>query len=235
MRGLAYIFEEYHKEIKGILYKKCTTHKDIFPEEDEWMPATTEYYYSNDKNKTIGLHPECKRCTVIKSGKWLKDNPESKKASVKKHYSTPQGKMNTRNRNQKWRDNGGLNDFYANNPDSKKKYTNNRKIKNHKIPIKQWLSCKNYFGNACAYCGLPAEKHFKKYKGQLKLYDLHKEHADDQGANDLSNCLPSCGICNSEKHTSSLEKWYNENNPKFNVERLNKIQQWLNGDYKNYI
>jgi len=53
--------------------------------------------------------------------------------------------------------------------------------------------------------------------------------------NDLSNCVPSCKQCNSQKHTDSLEEWYNEDNIKYSKRRFNRIHKWLDGDYKKYI
>jgi hypothetical protein len=67
------------------------------------------------------------------------------------------------------------------------------------------------------------------------LSDFHKEHIDDDGANDLSNCVPSCKLCNSYKHQYIFDDWYNKNNPNFNQDRLNKIIKWLNEDYKLYL
>lgn len=69
----------------------------------------------------------------------------------------------------------------------------------------------------------------------MKQFDLHKEHVDDSGANDLSNCVPSCQSCNSSKNIFSLEEWYTEDNLNFTEERLSKIYRWLNEDYLKYI
>jgi hypothetical protein len=105
---------------------------------------------------------------------------------------------------------------------------------------REWISCKSYFINengawCCAYCGLPIEEHFKTYNGELKNVDFHKEHVIHNGADDLSNCIPSCQSCNCQKWEFQLEEWYNESNPNFTQERLNKIYKWLQFDYKLYI
>jgi hypothetical protein len=65
--------------------------------------------------------------------------------------------------------------------------------------------------------------------------DLHKEHAINKGTNDLSNCVPSCYTCNSIKHDKDYIDWYTKNNPLYNEERLQLIEQWLNDEYKKYI
>jgi len=87
----------------------------------------------------------------------------------------------------------------------------------------------------CCYCGLHVDNHYRKFKNKLQKLDLHKEHADNNGSNDLSNCIPSCLICNSQKWEFPLDVWYNENNPNFTQERYDKILNWLDKDYKKII
>ncbi len=107
--------------------------------------------------------------------------------------------------------------------------------KKHEITKNEWELCKEYFVYKCAYCGLPIEEHYNQYKGEIRLTDFHKEHVNHDGSNDLSNCIPSCKNCNSEKHTSTLEEWYNKENENFTEERLEKILNWLNNDYIKYL
>jgi len=78
------------------------------------------------------------------------------------------------------------------------------------------------------------------YKGILKLQDLHKEHFDHDGNNEIDNCIPSCHSCNSSKRKFSFEEWYRPDNKRlkngtYNEERKNKILKWINEDCKNYI
>ena len=122
--------------------------------------------------------------------------------------------------------------FQLENPNKISQYNKNRLHKNHKINTKEWTSCKDYFKNengewCCAYCGKLFKDHYRIYAGKLKKIDLHKEHVDDKGNNDLSNCVPACLNCNSSKHTYILEFWYNENHPNFTQARLDKINKWL--------
>lgn len=97
--------------------------------------------------------------------------------------------------------------------------------KNHEISAEEWGICKQYFSNSCAYCGLTEENCLDKYNQVL-----HKEHVDCNGLNDITNCVPSCKSCNSQKWILSLEEWYNEDNPAFDEERLNRIHKWLSED-----
>jgi hypothetical protein len=154
----------------------------------------------------------------------------------KKYLSNPE-KLNHINktiRERRQRD-GKFRKWQQDNKDKIKQYQENRKQHGeHKITKKEWESCKKYFNNQCAYCGLPLEEHYIFYKGERRLGDFHKEHVDHEGSNDLSNCIPSCKNCNSSKHDIKLENWYTETNQRFSKERLDKIHKWLNEDYKLY-
>jgi 5-methylcytosine-specific restriction endonuclease McrA len=119
------------------------------------------------------------------------------------------------------------------NPEKLKNY--GLKKRKHNITIKEWQDCKNYFNNECAYCGLPIENNYVKYANKLVLSDLHKEHVDDVGSDELDNCVPACKVCNSEKGSYRLDDWYNKENKKWSEERYNKIINWINDDYKQYI
>jgi hypothetical protein len=107
--------------------------------------------------------------------------------------------------------------------------------KKHEITKNEWENCKNYFNYRCAYCGLAIEEHYIIYNGILKLGDFHRDHADDEGRNDLSNCIPACKSCNTSKSNKDLLEWYDVDNDNFNTERLFKINKWLNEDYLKYI
>lgn len=74
------------------------------------------------------------------------------------------------------------------------------------------------------------EDHFFKNK-----QDLHKEHAIHDGKNDLSNCVPSCRYCNSQKWEFPLDEWYSEGNPIYNVINKNKIIKWMEEDHKKFL
>ena len=106
-------------------------------------------------------------------------------------------------------------------------YGKKRYAKKHEIYDIEWENCKKYFDYKCAYCGLPIEEHYFPYNNEMKLYDFHKEHVIDEGKNDLRNCIPSCSSCNTQKHTKSLNNWYNSINPNYTYERYYKIYLWL--------
>ena len=125
---------------------------------------------------------------------------------------------------------GKVKEWIKNNPDKLKGYVANHQ--SHNITKKEWEYCKQYFNYECAYCGLPLSEHYRKYKGERIKSDFHKEHVDHNGTNDLSNCIPSCTSCNSQKWKFELDTFYNESNGNYTQERYDKIKQWLNEDYK---
>ena len=228
-------YEENHRINNKILEKKCNRHYIYFPSESEWMPCTIEYFYTNKKNKSDGLHPTCKKCERLKAIKWKKENPERFAISQAKVEAKKERKISNRKRAEKQRKAGKQKEWQLKNPDKVAEYNQTRQHKNHKITITEWDACKEYFNNSCAYCGLKIEDHYRKYAGQQQKIDLHKEHADYNGNDDLSNCIPSCGSCNDKKWKFTLDEWYNKDNPVYIENRYNKIVQWLNYDYKLYI
>jgi hypothetical protein len=194
-------------------------------------------FYSQKKIKKDGTewiyyNPECKQCTKLRSKQWKKKNPEkvainNKKMRPNRSKYKQKIKEKVREQTRNWQ---------LNNPEKVKEYNRYRWLhKKHEINTNEWEACKNYFNYRCCYCGLPIEEHYIMYRGKTQLGDFHKEHVDDNGSNDLSNCIPSCKSCNSSKRQSTFDEWYNTNNTNFTYERLEKINKWLEDDYKKYI
>jgi len=84
-----YPYEQYHKYINGVLYKKCVYHEEYFPNEDPWFECTNEFFYINPKNKSDGLCPACIKCSRLKSRQWQIDNPERYKETCYKKNRNP--------------------------------------------------------------------------------------------------------------------------------------------------
>ncbi|UYC94539.1 HNH endonuclease [Bacillus thuringiensis] len=62
----------------------------------------------------------------------------------------------------------------------------------------EWIECKRYFANRCAYCGESVEK-------------LEQEHfisIENGGPFTKENMLPACKSCNSSKRDRDFYKWY---------------------------
>jgi len=234
-------YEREHKLINGVDHKICNKHHIHFPDEDSWFLATEEYFYHNDKNKTDYLYPYCKKCGIISSGIRNKENPESRKDYNAKYYLNPWRPEISRKSAKKKRERGYYKEYYSRPEVKERKYGS--KHRDHDITEAEWIHCKDYFKDndgdwCCAYCGKKAQNNIiKRYiDGGEKLItiDLHKEHNDDEGANDLRNCLPACQSCNSNKWTFDFEDWYRQQEF-FNQDRYDKIIKWTTEDYKLYI
>jgi hypothetical protein len=232
MRGKPRTYEECHKIVDGITYKLCS-------DCNEWLPMNKEYFYKN-KSANDGFNPYCKKDTIKRTVKYREDNPEWLKNYGKEKYQNKQeyykDKAKRWNKENEDRAKEIQKEWRQDHPEIVKGYNEDRKLhKKHTISKNEWENCKNYFNYRCAYCELPIEEHYVQYKGEVFIGDFHKEHVDDCGENDLSNCIPSCKSCNTSKHTYKLDEWYNENDLAFTIERLNKIIKWLSKDYKKFI
>ena len=183
-------------------------------------------------NKHDGISPICKGCAIIKARKVTLENPEKKKGYYDKAESKPQRIKYMREHSARQRKEGKQAEWQRKNPEKLKEY--GELHHDHTISPKQWTSCKEYFSNKCAYCGLKLKDHYFTRMGITKNGDFHKEHVIHNGENDLSNCVPACSSCNFHKWKFDLEDWYREY-PRFSRYRLNKIHKWLDEDYKLYL
>lgn len=219
-------YNETHKLINGIDHKICRVCEN-------WFPCNEEYFYR--KKSYDGFDTYCKKCVIEKAKNSNVDINNRNKNTVK-WMAKPENREAKRLHGKKYRDSGKQREWARNNKDKIREYNDYRKMnKKHDITKEEWAICKEYFNNSCAYCGLHIDEHFKSWKGKLKKIDLHKDHVDHNGANDLSNCVPACQSCNSSKWVFTLDEWYNEDNKHFSQKRLDKILQWLNTDYLNYL
>jgi len=205
----------------------------------------TEFYSQKKQSKKRGeyiyYNPECKACTIKRSRNMQLENHEEYLEYTRQHHKWNR-KHNRkmieydRKHAREQKDSGYSKEYYLKNKEYFSNYNKERLAnKTHEITDSEWVNCKGYFNNSCAYCEIHMDDHYIVYAGELKKTDLHKEHVDHKGSNKLDNCVPSCQMCNSSKWAFTLEEWYNEDNPKFNYDRLSKIHSWLNGDYKLYI
>lgn len=215
-----------HKIIGGIDNKKCNKC-------NEFKPATLENFYANKANGIDGLYPYCIACAKLDAKTFQEKNRDKKSEYNKRHNSKTDRRERNKVHKKNYRDKGGQLNWQRNNTDKLEIYRESHR--DHEITEGQWLKCKEYFHNSCAYCGLHISEHFNTYAGELKWTDLHKEHVDHEGSNDLSNCVPACKSCNCQKWASSFSEWYNSFNDHFCIERMTKIQQWLEVDHKKFL
>ncbi|WP_226035708.1 HNH endonuclease [Aquibacillus saliphilus] len=198
---------------------------------DEEKPVNSFYGQNkkrNDGTEWIYYRPDCKECTKKSAAKWQNNNIDRKRESGRNWARRNMDVINKRKKESV--DRGmTLKKWQSKNKDKTKGYQNKRLNKNHDISNYEWEECKRYFDNLCAYCGKSEDEAIEEYNNKF-----HQEHVDHDGSNKLDNCIPSCKGCNSSKHQSEWTVWYNEDNPNFTYERLNKIHSWLNGDYLQY-
>jgi len=230
-------YEENHRISENEeLQKKCSIHETYSQGEDPWLPCTNEYYYKT-KNKTDGLVPWCKQCSIRKSMKWAEENPELYQTLQRNKERNPKRIKRNRQHAKEQKESGYFGEYIQRPEVKARRYHENHR--NHDITEQEWIYCKDYFRDedgdwCCAYCGKKIQDHFRIFKGEVQKIDLHKEHVDDKGSNDLSNCVPSCGDCNSSKWKFDFEGWYKEKDF-FTEDRYNKIIKWTTEDYQLYI
>lgn len=192
-----------------------------------------EFYSQKKSSKKLGdyiyYNPRCKDCVILKAEEWRLGNPEKYNALKRKWVKENRKKYLALRRSYDYSE--YRTNWRRENKDKLKQYRVKReKTKTHNISQTEWIACKEYFNNTCAYCGMTEEDH-KSINNQ----QLHREHVIEEGRNDLKNCIPSCKHCNSSKHIYSLNNWYNKENEVYTRERYLKIYQWLRYDVKKYI
>jgi hypothetical protein len=221
-------YYEIHKIIDGIVYRQCS-------QCNEWKIENEEFYLHNKSKPEKGFQSECKECAIKRAVKRQNEHiQEHNVYTLNRYHTIPRVKEIKKRAAQKARINGKQREWRERNSDKVNQYSAYRNShKKHNINNKEWIRCKQYFDNSCAYCGLPIEEHYNMFKGEPRKEDLQKEHVDHFGNNTLDNCVPTCKSCNCKKHTMSLDEWYNQDNENFTQERYDKIIQWINEGYKN--
>lgn len=228
------------KIIISIETKKCTNTEC----ETGIYPATEEFFYrQKNYSKKRGIYytlsANCRKCRIKESQKYASEHRDEKLIYYKKYnkFDRDQEKEKIRLQNRYKKEKPKLQErlrLWQKSEKGKKntKKNNEKRIKEkkHEVSDLEWFYCRYYFNNSCAYCGISWEEHMTFYK-----QDLHKEHVVHDGRNDLKNCVPSCKSCNSEKHESTLNEWYNIHNPKYNRIRYLRIYQWLRWEVLKFV
>lgn len=185
-------------------------------------------FYSQEKVTKDGeeytyYRPDCKECTKKSNFERQINNPERRRKYVHKYNNSDKGRRLFRNYAKKYRGDGRYKEWQNKNKDKIQVYNKvRRQYKEHDIAEQEWLDCLEFFNDSCAYCGISEADALKQYN-----HLLHKEHVEHYGANDITNCVPACRVCNSSKHLFDLNEWYYEGNPIYSKRRYNKIIKWL--------
>ncbi|MED1863273.1 HNH endonuclease signature motif containing protein [Fictibacillus nanhaiensis] len=181
-------------------------------------------FYQTKSNKVDGFHPYCKKCATIKSTAWQQSiDPERRRAYFRKCDSSDRRKKIKSENNAKRRAEGKEKTWRQQNKDKLSEYGKLRRMnKTHEITEEEWIECLEFFNYKCAYCGMTEEEHYNTIGQQL-----HKEHVEHTGANDITNCVPSCKNCNSQKWEFDFHDWYTEDKSQYSKRRYNKIIKWL--------
>ncbi|WP_080845627.1 HNH endonuclease [Cytobacillus gottheilii] len=208
-----------HRIINGIEHKLCSDCKI-------WHPLTEEHFYKN-KSSADGYNPYCKQRTIERTLEHRNSNREENLAKMRvygrEYMRRPERKIPQRENARRMREKGQLRKWQNDNPERIREYNKRRvESKKHDITEDEWFACLEFFNYSCAYCGTSDDTHYILYKEQL-----HKEHVDHNGSNYIDNCVPSCKLCNSNKHEKEFRDWYTPDNEKFSKERYNKIIEWL--------
>lgn len=197
----------------------------------EINPQSLENFYTQkrineNRNQWIYYNPECKSCTKRRV-KERRMNPDNYKKHVEQQR-TRNLLYEVKKQKKKWRDSNkgrkNRKEWELTNKDKISEYNHNHLLhKEHEIADEEWEICKSFFNDSCAYCGITEEKAKELYNQRF-----HREHAINNGTNDITNCVPSCKRCNTSKWKNDYYDWYCEGNLVYSEDRLNKINKWLN-------
>lgn len=212
-------------------YKICTNKLCV----DPMKPSTEEYFYkqkvrTEHKGTYYKLASWCKECAKGNSANWSNSNPNKRKEIQDKYNHTPVRKEMIAESNELRRKNGKYREWQRNNPDKVRNNYFKRMHKNHNISSDEKLACKEYFNYECAYCGMTETECKNRYNNQL-----HMDHFDHKGDNDLTNAVPACKSCNCSKGDKEIDDWYNGTKVFYTDEKLNKIIKWIHEDCYSFL
>lgn len=151
-------------------------------------------YFSADNSRKDKLRIICKTCEKENHAKFIKNN----KAKISDY-----------------------NRFYhKKNPDKTLHRKHIRKAKMKQLPYnfseQEWIKCKDYFNNQCAYC-----------ESKENLEREHFVPLIKGGEYTVSNIIPACKSCNSSKNDSDFFKWYPQRDY-YSKKNEDKILSYLN-------
>lgn len=227
-------FNQKHKILNGKEYKLCSKC-------NEWKLMDEKHFYKWNRSSD-GFNAQCIDCSIKYAHKRRKEHGDIVRANEKKGYYKTKEKhlatiKNYQNKNDEVKQHirKYQKGYRQTHIEMLRKHSKKRHKKKHIMEDSEWIACKNFFDNTCAYCGSPLEEQFMERNGEIISCDLDKEHVIDNGKNDIKNCIPSCRTCNDIKKKKTLNQFYNPRNPNYTYERYHRIYLWLRYEYKKYI
>ena len=222
--------------------KKCNTC-------GKWLVANNINFYKEKKGK-YGLRGQCKECRKI----YVDKNKQHTKEYNKKRYEDnreyllnqakkrqkenwddyyKRNKCKILKRKKIWYENNKNKESYKikrkeyrdNNPHVQFNSNNKRRLREESqgrgITKEQWYEMMMFFDFKCAYSGEYLGNENNKDKRTID----HIVALDNNGENEIWNCIPMKKGYNTSKHTKYMLEWYLEQ-PFFSIERLTKIYEW---------
>lgn len=229
-------YKDFNKEENGIKYRKC---QDC----GQWFELNEQNFNIQPKTKG-GFSRRCISCLEIynhkyymdtrdkqiaQASQWQKDNYKRHRELHKRYERSEKHKEYRKRNHEDMKNKGWFKNWYNSHPDKSKEYCSNHR--NHDITSNEWMACQEFFNYQCAYCGKSLDEQYEQNGHQF-----HKEHVDNEGYNDIRNCVPACTQCNSTKNIKSLNELLTNNIiVEFTEDKLSKITFWCTEEYKKYI
>jgi len=214
-------FEYWHAQKNGKygIRSKCKEcMKEYSKATKEWRAEWSKKHRAENRDKILEegkrYYQENKKEVQARHAEWRSKNKEEIRVWHRNNYLRNKDKIKEQHKN-----------YYDEN---KHKFFNanakrNARMKNleHSYTEEQWLRCKDYFDNSCAYCG-------RKRKLELE----HFIPLTKNGEFTVNNIVAACRSCNSSKSSKDFFEWY-PTNENFSAKRQQKIMKYLN--YKSDI
>lgn len=213
-RDLPLFYFNKHTASKDGLYPRCKEcrgfkitntiegHKICFSCNRE-LPLTNEFFHRANRNKN-GFTSRCRECIKKYSSHYYLEKRnkilerckiynKTNKEKISKYYKIycKSSKERVRKSNYKKtnKDKTNLNT---------QKRRNAKKNLISSFTYNDWLVCRKFFNNKCAYCG----------KSKVLLTQEHFIPITKGGNYTKDNIIPVCLSCNSSKNNSDFSKWY---------------------------
>lgn len=184
-------------------FKNCTQCKQKFP-------RTSEFFCTDHRAKD-GLSSNCRKCQMIATDKWRKNNPEKSRAITKRHRDKYPEK--TRAASKVWREknrqkaNDASRDWQRRNLEYYRQHSRRRAAQKRDLAATftkdDWQHALEHFHGCCAYCGNPPS-----------LFDNHRILQQDHfipltqnGTYTPDNIVPACQSCNIGKKNLDPHEW----------------------------